>query len=335
MSTVLDAARRVLQKANEALHYRELTKRIVDEGLWRPEGKTPAATVNARLAVAIKEDPNSPFIRTGPGKFALRNGVAPLPETAAGVTSESMSFTEAAEFVLKKHGKPMHYSDITTDALKLGLIQTAGRTPEATMYAQIIQETQRREKRGESQRFDRKGGGLVGLVAWNPVGVEGQIAKHNETVRKALHQQLHGLDPAAFEALVGRLLTALGFEGVTVTRLHGDGGVDVRGTLIVGDVIRTRMAVQAKRWKRGNNIQAPTVQTVRGSLGAHEQGLIITTSDFSPGARTEAMRADATPVGLLNGEQLVSLLIEHQILVRREPHEMLQLGDPPKEAVSP
>jgi hypothetical protein len=29
---------------------------------------------------------------------------------------------------------------------------------------------------------------------------------------------------------------------------------------------------------------APVVQLVRGSLGAHEQGLIITTSDFSAGA---------------------------------------------------
>lgn len=334
MSTVLEAARRILQKANQPLHYKDIAKRMIDDGLWKPEGKTPAATVNARLAVAIKDDPKSPFVRTGPGEFTLRDGVAPMPESASapGAGDEPMSFTEAAEFVLKKHGKPMHYSAITDEALKLKLIQTAGRTPEATMYAQIIQETQRREKRGEPQRFDRKGGGIVGLVAWNPVGVEGQIAKHNETIRKALRQRLHGLDPAEFEALVGRLLTAIGFEDVTVTRLHGDGGVDVRGTLVVGDVIRTRMAVQAKRWKQGLNVQAPTVQQVRGSLGAHEQGLIISTSDFSPGARSEALRSDATPVGLLNGERLVSLLIEHQILVRREPHEMLQLGDPPKEA---
>lgn len=334
MSTVLEAARRILQKANQPLHYKDIAKRMIDDGLWKPEGKTPAATVNARLAVAIKDDPESPFVRTGPGKFTLRDGVAPMPESAPGADGEPMSFTEAAEFVLKKHGTPMHYTAITEEALKLKLIQTAGRTPEATMYAQIIQETQRREKRGEAQRFDRKGGGVVGLVTWNPVGVEGQIAKHNETIRRALRQRLHGLDPAEFEALVGRLLTAIGFEDVTVTRLHGDGGVDVRGTLVVGDVIRTRMAVQAKRWKHGNNIQAPTVQQVRGSLGAHEQGLIISTSDFSPGAKAEALRSDATPVGLLNGERLVSLLIEHQILVRREPHEMLQLGDPAKEVAN-
>ena len=72
---------------------------------------------------------------------------------------------------------------------------------------------------------------------------------------------------------------------------------------VVGDVIRTRLAVQVKRWK--SNVQAPVIQQVRGSLGTHEQGLIITTSDFSKGAREEATRANATPVGLMDGEQLV------------------------------
>ena len=48
---------------------------------------------------------------------------------------------------------------------------------------------------------------------------------------------------------VGEVLVALGFEEVTVTPLGGDGGVDVRGTLVVGEVVPIRMAVQAKRWK--------------------------------------------------------------------------------------
>ncbi len=73
----------------------------------------------------------------------------------------------------------------------------------------------------------------------------------------------------------------------------------------------TKLAVQVKRWK--TNVQAPTVQQVRGSLGAREQGLIITTSDYSTGARREAERAEATPIGLMDGEQLVALLVEHQI----------------------
>jgi restriction system protein len=58
-----------------------------------------------------------------------------------------------------------------------------------------------------------------------------------------------------------------------------------------------------------------------------EQGLIITTSDFSSGARYEATRENTVPVALMNGQQLVALLVEHDIGVRREPHELLELAD--------
>jgi restriction system protein len=57
------------------------------------------------------------------------------------------------------------------------------------------------------------------------------------------------------------------------------------------------MAVQVKRWQ--HNVQAPTVQQLRGALGVHEQGLIVTTSDFSAGARAEAAKPDRTPVALM------------------------------------
>jgi restriction system protein len=83
------------------------------------------------------------------------------------------------------------------------------------------------------------------------------------------------------------------------------------------------MAVQVKRWK--SNVQAPIVQQVRGSLGTHDQGLIITTSDFSPGARTEAERSNAVPVALMTGDQLVRLLVEHDIGVRRVAYELIEL----------
>src|SRR5690606_37833850 len=106
-----------------------------------------------------------------------------------------------------------------------------------------------------------------------------------------------------FEDLIGKVLAELGFVEVAVTPRRSDKGIDVRGTMVIGDAVRIRMAVQVKRWK--DNIQAPTVQQVRGSLGSHEQGLIITTSDFSSGARKEAVRPDAAPVGLMGGQQLI------------------------------
>jgi restriction system protein len=100
-----------------------------------------------------------------------------------------------------------------------------------------------------------------------------------------------------------------------------------RGVLVVGEVIRTRMAIQVKRWKPSNRVQAPEVQKVRGSLGTHEQGLIVTTSDFSTGARDEAARANAVPVALMNGEQLVALLAAYGIGVSKQTHDIIDLGE--------
>jgi restriction system protein len=53
--------------------------------------------------------------------------------------------------------------------------------------------------------------------------------------------------------------------------------------------------------------------------------MIITTSDFSKGAQAEAERSDAVPVALVNGEQLVDLLIEHEVLVKRVAYELINL----------
>jgi restriction system protein len=64
---------------------------------------------------------------------------------------------------------------------------------------------------------------------------------------------------------------------------------------------------------------------VRGSLGAHEQGMIITTSNFSKRAESEAEQSDAVPVALVNGKQLVDLLIEHEVLGKRVAYELLSL----------
>jgi restriction system protein len=226
-----------------------------------------------------------------------------------------------------KH-RPIHYRAITERALERGLIATTGATPGATMYAQIFADIQRHQKRGERSRFTRLVGGLIGLSAWESPGLAGQIDQHNEAIRQELHAHVRSMKAQDFEALVGRLLGALGFEAIEVTKISGDGGIDARGTLVVGDAIRIQMAVQAKRWKA--NVQAPTVQQVRGALGAHDQGLIITSSDFSAGARAEAASPGKTPVGLISGEQLVKLLIEHDILIERASYDLLELdiGEP-------
>lgn len=338
--TARDAAYQVLADSGEPLHSNEIAQRMLTQGLWTTQGSTPGATVDAQIAVNIKANGTaSRFRRVGRSIFtAQSNGAGSLEAeqmgqsvshqgaTAITDVAATLSFTDAAEQVLKRFGKgqPMHYQTITRHALDLGLIATDGQTPASSMYAVILTEIDRALKRGEQPRFVKHGRGMVGLAAWLPVGLPAEIEQHNRRVRQQLHDRLYTMLPADFESLVGQLLTKIGFEQVVVTATSGDGGIDVRGTLVVGDVIRTRMAVQVKRWRR--NVQAPIIQQVRGSLGAHEQGLIITTSDFSSGARGEAARPDAVPVALMNGQQLVTLLIEHDIGIRRASYDLIELG---------
>jgi len=195
------------------------------------------------------------------------------------------------------------------------------------MYAQILTEIRRHQTRGEQPRFIQHGRGFVGLSRWSGRGLAFEIEQHNKKVRQALHKRVLAMESYEFEELIAQLLIAIGFEEIEVTRRGGDGGIDVRGTLVVGEVIRTRMAVQAKRWKPSNRVQSPTVQQVRGSLGTHEHGLIITTSDFSAGAKAEAIRGNAVPVALMNGEQLMALLAQFEIGVSRRAHDLLEIDE--------
>ena len=329
--SALEAALKVMQQAGTPLHYREIARRMLDAKLWATAGKTPEATVNAQLAVDVKtRGKASAFRRCGRGVFALNTERAdPAPAGALVKTEDpalyvagapagkTVSFTEAAQRILESAGgKPMHYRDITRHALEHKMLDTEGETPEATMYAQILTECKRRQRRGEQPRFMILGKGMISLIRWQVKGLAFQIEESNRKARKELLKLIREMPPGDFEDTIGRLLAAIGFEEV---------GIDVRGTLVVGGVIKTRLAVQVKRWRA--NVQSPTVQQVRGSLGAHEQGLIIATSDFSKGAREEAERADATPVALMNGEQLVALMVENEIGVRRTPMQLIEVGE--------
>ena len=336
-----EAAKIVLEKYGKPMQYKDLTALILAETTWSTAGKTPDATINARLSTDIKEKGTaSIFQRVGPSTFALRSWG--LPEFSSKKNTlkrnnktnintqpvpQTMTFNDAAFLVLDKFGnrQPMHYEKITEKILELGLVVTEGRTPSATLYAQILSEIKRFSRRGATPRFVRLGKGLISLQKWSGAGLASQIDAHNLAVTKKLHKRLFDLDPTAFENLIGELLVAIGFEDVVVTKRSGDGGIDVRAVLVVGDVIKTRMAIQVKRWK--NNVQSPIVQNVRGSLSTHEQGLIITTSDFSSGAYEEAQIIDKIPVALMNGERLVSLLVENNIGVTRTSRDLIDLVD--------
>ena len=338
---IKEAATKVLKENGGPLNATEITKLIIEAGFWKSEGKTPEATVSAQIYADIqKKGDKSLFVKVAPGIFALKStggnepSTTPIPEIPVKnpkhqPANECFSFTKCAEKVLKEFGgkKPMHYKEITKEALAKGWLVTEGKTPDATMYAQVITEINRQQKRGEQPRFVQHGRGYLGLSQWMGSGLAFQIDEHNNQVRKALHAKLLTMKPGEFEELISQLLVKMGFEMVEVTKLSGDGGIDVRGTLVLGEIVHIKMAVQVKRWKSKNNIQAPEVRHLRGSLKGGEQGFFITSSNFSSGAIEEATRPDAAPILLMNGEQLVMLLMEHGFGVKRSTLNLFEIDE--------
>lgn len=240
--------------------------------------------------------------------------------------SNGMSFVDAAERVLREHSKgaPMHYRRITEVALSEGLISSEGRTPAASFNAAITQDLKRREAAGRDQRFRAYGRGMYGLaLPSDPLG--GAIDRKNAEARARLRDVLADLDPVLFEGLIGELLIALGFEDVEVTSYSNDGGIDLRARLAVGGVTSVKTAIQVKRWSK--NVAPRVVRELRGGLGPHERGLVVTLSNFSKEARAEASASDRSPISLIHGDHLIELLIDNDIGVTRRRVTILELDE--------
>lgn len=224
-----------------------------------------------------------------------------------------MNFLDAAYEILQKAGRPLHYADITRRAIAANILDTKGQTPEATMGSRLYVDTKL-----SNSRFRRVSRNVFGLKEAEPSGITQQIKATNQETKAELRRRLSRMRPDRFEALVGELLLALGFEEETlqVTSYTGDSGIDVRGILKVSNITEVNAAVQVKRWQ--HNVQTRTVRELRGALTTHEQGIIITTSDFSKGAQDEARAIGKTRISLVNGENLLDLLMEFRIGVEVE-----------------
>ena len=128
---------------------------------------------------------------------------------------------------------------------------------------------------------------------------------------QAVLEQVLQLDDKEFEILVGHLLTALGFEGSEVVGKSGDGGVDATGELNVSNLAKIKVFVQAKRYKIDARISGSTVRQLRQAIPVNAQGAFITTADFRSDAAEVALEPGFPRIGLINGRQLVDLLVEY------------------------
>lgn len=136
------------------------------------------------------------------------------------------------------------------------------------------------------------------------------LKTYREEQRARLKKLLETMDPYRFEHLIRQLLLTMGYENVEVTKQSGDGGIDVLADLRFG-VTSFREAIQVKRVK--GNLPPSVVNELRGSLPAGQalKGTIFTVDNFSKKAREAAQ--SAPPITLVDGGELIDLLVKHNI----------------------
>ncbi|MFV9507811.1 MAG: restriction endonuclease [Oscillochloridaceae bacterium umkhey_bin13] len=136
---------------------------------------------------------------------------------------------------------------------------------------------------------------------------------HNPDIRRKLKDRLLDLSPRAFEYFAGDLLTYIGLQNTAVTRYVGDGGIDAQGDIIASSgFVRIQAGVQVKRLRQ--NVQRPDIDRFIGALGGQfEHGIFITTADYAQQAQVKARSSPLLRVSLLNGDQVVKLMYDHQL----------------------
>lgn len=136
---------------------------------------------------------------------------------------------------------------------------------------------------------------------------------NNPDIKRELKQQLLAMSARSFEFFAGEFLVYVGLEAVSVTRYIGDGGIDALGDLIAGQ-FRIPIGIQVKRHR--NNVQRPDIDKFIGALsGRFSQGMFMTTADYAPNALQKA-EISIPRVLTLNGEQIVSIMVEHGLGLR-------------------
>lgn len=174
--------------------------------------------------------------------------------------------------------------------------------------------------------------------AVNPHALPEHSRYKNIPYEQGLAEQLHGrlldLDFPAFALCLCRLLQALGYQDVHLAGRRewkgynkpGGGGYDLEatlpGSLLPGSPSTRRVIVQIKQFD-GLHVHQRSVDELRGTclrVGAAE-ALLITTSAFSKVVRAGDAAPDNAgspfaPVGLMDGDELIALLIHHRLGIK-------------------
>ena len=194
----------------------------------------------------------------------------------------------------------------------------------------VLLDNKTRELKGKAPRFSRYGDGTetYGFVSIrNLDGVadnlpeildkyENQIPaiieQANNIVREQLKAAIRKLSWKEFETnFLYRILEALGFQSISITKRTNDDGTDAYCTYNRG-LVKSRIIVSAKHWNA--NVGKEEVQRLRGIKGSADTGVIVTSASFTREAIKEAEPSqNQRAIVLLDADIIVETCFDHLI----------------------
>lgn len=153
--------------------------------------------------------------------------------------------------------------------------------------------------------------------------IESALKEMDDVLVDELMTEVMKLSPPDFEKLVIKLLLKMGYgsgieENAIVTSVSNDGGID--GIIKEDQLGFSSIYIQAKQWATGRTVDRPEIQKFAGALQGQQasKGLFITTAGFSSGAKDFVNRLYGSKIVLMDGMQLMKLMIKHNLGVSVE-----------------
>jgi restriction system protein len=182
-------------------------------------------------------------------------------------------------------------------------------------YPEFLEFQQLKGTRSGDKALESKGPSDIS-TATPSEALEAAYENLRDELSDELLSRLKKISPAFFERVVVELLVKMGYGGSRVDAGKaigrcGDGGIDgiIKEDKLGLDVVY----IQAKRWDN-NPVGRPDVMQFAGALQAQRanKGIFITTSRFTDDARSYVSQIGSKIV-LIDGDQLTSLMIEHDV----------------------
>ncbi len=273
------------------------------------------ADVEKVKRIALKSDTGEEYEITLPATSAVKQALLDFDYPASGIEIRDVAEALADQFELTDQQREARY--------KYGFVWRR----HVNIAANILVDSEKlfRIRRGwvtNPEYLDVETSGIDGDSPFSDgdtpppeVGVAQNYREHRDRLKEELLQRIMDNPPDFFEKLVLDLLVEMGYGGsradAEVVGRSGDGGIDgiIEEDKLGLDVIY----VQAKR--QHNNISVHLIRDFTGALdhkGARK-GIFITTSGFTQKTKKFVEELIPKKIILINGKQLVQLMIDHNV----------------------